>query len=100
MTDQHPIDPQIAAAPGADIPRLYVNAIGIRGGAFDVTLDLGYSLPGDSPDQPPPAPEWLARVSMSWEHAASLIRLLSGSIKQYEDQVGPLPDVEKARVDQ
>jgi Protein of unknown function (DUF3467) len=98
MTDQNPIDPKLLPSAGANIPRLYVNAIAIRGGAFDVTLDLGYSVPADSPDQAPNAPEWITRVSMSWEHAATFMRFLESAIKQYEDQVGQLPDVEKLKV--
>jgi hypothetical protein len=97
MTDQNPKQPEITLA-ATDVPRLYVNAVAVRGGSFDVSLDLGFAVPGDSPDQPAPAPEWLARMTMSWEHAASLMRILEGAIKQYEDQVGPLPDVEKAQV--
>jgi hypothetical protein len=93
-----PIDPSLLIPAGADVPRLYVNAVVIRGGAFDVTLDLGYSVAPGTPDQPPEAPDWLARVSMSWEHAASLIRFLEGAIKQYEEQVGSLPDIEKVRM--
>lgn len=99
MTDQAPIDPRSLGAPaGAPIQRLYVNAIAVRGGSFDLTLDLGYGVAAESPDQIPNPPEWLARVSMSWEHALALTRLLDQAIKQYEEQVGPLPDVEKLRV--
>jgi Protein of unknown function (DUF3467) len=98
MTDPTPIDPSLLLTATADVPRLYANAIVIRGGAFDVTLDLGHSVAPGSPDQPPEAPVWLARVSMSWEHAATLVRFLENAIKQYEDQVGQLPDVEKIRV--
>jgi hypothetical protein len=97
MPDQPSFDPKLLASADADIPRLYVNAVAIRGGAFDVTLDLGYSVPADSPDKPPSMPEWLARVSMSWEHAAALMRFIETAIKQYEEQVGQLPDVEKIR---
>ena len=92
------MDPGFLAPAAADLPKLYVNAVAIRGGAFDVTIDLGYTVPPDSPDKPPNAPEWLARVSMSWEHAAALQRFLERSIKLYEEQVGQLPDVEKIRV--
>jgi Protein of unknown function (DUF3467) len=98
MPEQTPIDPRmLGPAATAGIPRLYVNVIAIRGGAFDLTLDLGYGVPPASPDQPPEPPEWLARVAMSWEHAATLVRFLENAIKQYEDQVGQLPDVEKIR---
>jgi hypothetical protein len=98
MPEPTPVDPKLlAAGPTADIPRLYVNAVAIRGGAFDVTLDLGYSIPADSPGQAPHAPEWLARVSMSWEHANAFKRFLENAIKQYETQAGELPDVEKLR---
>lgn len=99
MTDQNPpIDPSLLIPADADVPRLYVNAVVIRGGAFDVTLDMGYSVAPHSPDQAPIPPDWLARVSMSWEHAATLMRFLENAIKQYEEQVGQLPEVEKIRV--
>jgi hypothetical protein len=98
MPDQNPLDPALLGpSVGAGAPRLYVNAIAIRGGAFDVTLDLGYSVPPVSQDQPPEAPEWLARVSMSWEHATALARFLEEAIKTYEEQAGKLPDIEKIR---
>ena len=76
---------------------MYVNAAAVRGGAFDLTIDLGYGTP-PPPGEPPEPPEWLARVSMSWEHAAALMSFLQQAIKQYEEQVGRLPDVEKIRV--
>lgn len=96
MAEQNPIDLSSLAAPAdAALPQLYVNAVVIRGGAFDVTVDLGHSVAPDSPDQPTPPPQWLARMSMSWEHALAFTRFLDGAIKKYEEQVGQLPDVEK-----
>jgi hypothetical protein len=93
-----PIDPEfLGPSASAGVPRLYVNAVGIRGGPFDLTLDLGFAVPRGSPDERPEPPEWLARVSMSWEHAVGLIHLLEQSMKQYEEQVGPLPDLAKIR---
>jgi hypothetical protein len=104
MTDQNPIqnpiDPSLLIPAEADVPRLYVNSVVIRGGAFDVTLDLGHSVSPALPGQPPEAPKWLARVSMSWEHAVTLTRFLENAIKQYEDQAGSLPDMEKIRMQQ
>lgn len=86
MTDDNLFPPEIQ--------RLYINAVAARGGAFDLTLDLGYALPSESLDQPS-NPDWLVRVSMSWEHAASLIGVLQGAIQEYEKQVGALPPVDK-----
>jgi hypothetical protein len=93
-----PIDPRfLGPEEGRPVPRLYVNAVGVRGGAFDLTLDLGFSVPPGTPDEPPQPPEWLARVSMSWEHAVGFMNLLEQAIKGYEEKVGQLPDLERIR---
>jgi hypothetical protein len=89
---QNPNEQEAAVEP--DTPeRFYSNAVGIHPGAFDVVLDFGFQL-GDVPDQPP---EVGVRVAMSWEHAAALVRILSGMLTDYQKQLGPLPDIEKAR---
>jgi len=94
-----PNDPRLVGpAPDENVPRLYINNVGVRGGPFDVTLDLGQGYPPASPDEPPTPPQWLARVSMSWEHAIALRLLLDEAIKKYEDLVGRLPDLEKLKV--
>lgn len=87
--------------PGGTVPVLYVNAVGVRGGAFDITLDLGYSVPPNPPAdaETPPSVDWLARVTMSWEHATVLARVLAGAVEKYEEQIGQqLPDLESLRV--
>ena len=95
-----PNDPRLLGpAPGDDVLRLYINNVGVRGGPFDVTLDLGQGYPPATPDDPQTPPQWLARVSMSWEHAIALRMLLDDAIKKYEDLVGQLPDVEKLKVE-
>jgi hypothetical protein len=99
IPEDPPLDPRFLGPDGTTSAprRIYVNNVGIRGGAFDLTLDLGYGVPPSSPDQPPEPPEWLTRVSMSWEHAVALRDLLDGAIKQYQDLAGQLPDLEKLR---
>lgn len=76
---------------------LYTNVAGIRGGAFDCSLELGYAIPPGG-DEEPSVPQWLARVAMSWEHARALYNLLGDAIAKYEDQAGKLPDLERLRV--
>jgi len=72
---------------------IYANVAGIRGGAFDCSLELGYAIPPGGGEEPQP-PQWLARVAMSWEHARALHGLLGTQIAQYESQVGDLPNIE------
>jgi hypothetical protein len=84
--DQH--EGRVAAEP----QRFYANAIAAHPGVFDLVLDFGFLLGDERGDA-----EYQARVAMSWEHAAALTKILQGLIAQYEDQLGALPNVEKAR---
>lgn len=70
---------------------LYANATQVQGAAFDVAVTFGYQV-GESP------PQWATRVAMSWEHAQVLAQSLLKAIEAFEGQVGPLPNLEKARV--
>jgi Protein of unknown function (DUF3467) len=86
--------------PGADkrlqeAPPLYANAMQAHAGVFDVVLDFGFQL-GDRPGVPP---ESVARIATSWEHIAAMTKALSAMLDQYQQRLGPLPDVERARVD-
>ncbi len=78
------------------LPLIYANAIGLRGGPFDLSLDFGYVRP-PAADEPFPATQWAARVAMSWEHARALHRVLGEQIANYESEVGEIPDIEKLR---
>jgi hypothetical protein len=71
----------------------YSNAVTAHPGAFDIVLDFGFQL-GDASEPR----ETVARVAMSWEHAQAFKRMLSGLVDRYEQELGPLPDIEKARV--
>jgi hypothetical protein len=71
---------------------IYVNATRTLGGAFDLTLDLGYQRGAEPPD-------WVVSVAMSWEHAQALAASLEDVLKRYQDQVGPLPDIQRLRVE-
>ena len=64
--------------------RVYTNVMAAHGGPFDVTLDFGYRAGKD------PNPEFDVRVSMSWEHAVSMVAILQRLIEQYESQVESL----------
>jgi hypothetical protein len=74
----------------------YANASGVRGGAFDVSIEFAYAIP-PTEGEAPKAPLWLARVAMSWEHAQALRDLLDGTLKQYQEAVGELPDIERLK---
>lgn len=100
MADDSVDQPNVGGAPLPGPPPmqlLYANVAGIRGGAFDCSLELGYAIPPGANEDPQP-PQWLARVAMSWEHARALHVLLGNQLAQYEEQVGSLPDIEKLRV--
>jgi hypothetical protein len=98
MPDEH-LEPRAPQPPiPAALPQLYTNTVLMRGGAFEITFDLGFAVPAESPDQAPQPPQWLARVSMSWEHAVAFNRFLAKAIHEYQERVGQLPDVEKLRV--
>lgn len=74
-------------------PRVYSNSIAAHPGAFDIVFDFGFQL-GDASEER----ETLARVAMSWEHAQAFARVLAGLVERYEQELGPLPDIEKARI--
>jgi hypothetical protein len=74
-----------------DVVRVHANAMAAHGGPYDLTLDFGYrAVPTDEP-------EVQARVTMSWEHAAAVVKALQGMVDNYQQQVGPLPDLEHLR---
>jgi hypothetical protein len=75
---------------------VYANAVGARGGAFDISLEFGYVVPPGE-GEAPPVPNWRVRVAMSWEHARAMLQLLEEQIQAYEDKVGPIPDIERLR---
>jgi hypothetical protein len=75
---------------------VYANAVGMRGGAFDLSLEFGYSVPPGGGEDPQP-PEWKVRVGMSWEHAQAMYELLGSQIARYEEQVGSIPDISKLK---
>jgi hypothetical protein len=61
------------------------------GGPFDLTLDFGYRA------DPEAAPETQVRISMSWEHAIAMVKVVKALADTYEEQAGKLPDLEKLR---
>jgi hypothetical protein len=77
------------------VPLFYSNAVAAHPGAFDVVLDFAFQL-GDQPDGPA---QLGVRVAMSWEHTDALVRILSGLLEKYQEELGPLPDTQKARVE-
>jgi hypothetical protein len=63
----------------------------VYGGPFDLTIDFAYRVrPEDEPDTQ-------VRVTMSWEHALATAKALLTLVDGYQEQVGPLPDLEKVR---
>jgi hypothetical protein len=72
---------------------VYSNSVAAHPGAFDIVIDFGFQL-GDASEPR----ETLARVAMSWEHAQAFARVLAGLVERYEQELGPLPDIEKARI--
>lgn len=74
-------------------PRFHVNAMRVWGGPFDLTLDFGYRADSEA------HPATQARLSMSWEHATAMVKLLQSFIEEYENQAGKIPDLEKLRID-
>lgn len=52
-----------------------------HGGAYDIALDFGYRADQDVD------PDYKVRVSMSWEHAASIVTILQRLVEDYERQV-------------
>lgn len=56
-----------------------------------MTLDFGYRA------DPEIEPATQVRLSMSWEHVSSMVKVLQSIVEGYEDQAGKLPDLEKLR---
>jgi hypothetical protein len=88
--------PQAPNAPVRVVSRVHANALAASGGPFDVALDFGYNPPEAGQDPSMELVEWQVRIMMSWEHLASMLPLLQTLVEQYEERVGPIPDVAKA----
>jgi Protein of unknown function (DUF3467) len=71
------------------VPRYYVNAMGARGGPYDLALDFGQRVGADET-------EWQVRIVMSWEHARSMVDALQDVISKYEAELGEVRQVEEA----
>jgi len=63
------------------IQHIHANAMQAHGGPYDLALDFGYRADQDAD------PDYRVRVSMSWEHAASIVSILQRLIEDYERQV-------------
>jgi hypothetical protein len=77
-----------------EVPRVHANAMAAHGGPFDITLDYGYRA------DPNDEPEIQVRVTMSWEHAAAMVKALRHMVDNYESQVGKLPDLESVKLEE
>ncbi|MBN1528362.1 MAG: DUF3467 domain-containing protein [Thermoleophilaceae bacterium] len=75
--------------PDEDVPRVYVNAVNLQGGLYDVTLDLAHRVGNEDV-------AWTMRVTMSWEHARALADALSEATTEYQADIGEVRDVERA----
>lgn len=79
----------MADSQGNETPALrpiYANYVHAQGGPFEITLDVGYRCG-------PEDPEVAARVVMSWEHLSVLLKVLQKQLDEYQEQVGPLPNL-------
>jgi len=76
---------------GDGFPRVHANAMAAHGGPFDIALDFGYRA------EPDEDAEVQVRVTMSWEHASAMVKVLKTLVDGYESQVGQLPDLERLR---
>jgi hypothetical protein len=78
------------------MPFIYCNSAGIRGGAFDMSLEFSYVIPPGLHEAPAP-PVSQIRIAMSWEHARALHQLLGEHLELYETHVGKLPAIENLK---
>jgi hypothetical protein len=65
----------------------YANLISSIPGPFDLTIDFGCQVGQEDP-------EWLTRVSLSWEEARVLERFIGAAVRVYEQTMGPIRDIE------
>jgi Protein of unknown function (DUF3467) len=72
-----------------EAPRIYTNAVAINGGPFDVILIFG--LQESAVGSGEHSVEEVARISMSWGHAKSMIPLLAKMVADYESKYGEVP---------
>ncbi len=78
--------------PSAEPPPLYVNALRVAAGAFDVLMEFGYKAPGPPTDPPTDDFTVVARIAMSAAHAKTMIPVLAQVIANYEKSMGgPVP---------
>jgi len=62
-----------------ELKRVYANVMAAHRGPYDLTLDFGHRL--DEGD-----PNFEVRISMSWEHAVSMLVVLQKMLEEYEAQ--------------
>ena len=67
---------------------VYANWARTEATPFDLAVDLGYRT------APGPPSHYPVRVIMSWEQAVSLRDLLDHVIAEYQEEVGPIRDLE------
>lgn len=79
-----PKRPQLQRIPAPET-QVYSNAVVATGGPFDIAIDFGVRA-GDEPIQ------GVVRVTMSYEHLASMLSVLDGLLKQYTETFGELPN--------
>ncbi len=75
--------PQPSDSP-SPLHSVYANAMGLRSGPFDLTVDFGHAIPEEDEAEFNPQ----VRVSMSYHHAASLAAALRQAIEHHEKQTG------------
>jgi hypothetical protein len=88
LTDKPPMDEQIAEINAAVAPvQLYSNALAAKGAPYDITLVFGRRTGVGDVD-------WQAEVTMSWEHARSMLVALEKVVKEYETKMGEIRDID------
>lgn len=67
----------------------YANVMAAKGGPYDLTIVFGRRAGSTGP-------EWDTEVTMSWEHARSMVTAVEQLIKDYEAKMGDIRDIETA----
>lgn len=63
----------------------------VHGGPFDVHLEFAFRPTAASDPEPQ------VSVTMSWEHAAAMVKAIQVLVDDYQENVGPIPNLENVR---
>lgn len=83
---------------GPDFRRLHSNSANVATTFFDMMIMFGEVTPNMDDMAADPVIEEVVAVTMSWEHAKALSKVLAEQVKTYEDEHGEIRTVaEKAK---